>query len=387
MKILVTGAAGFVGRNLCCRLENIRDGKQKAPAGVIIEEVMKVDIDTPPEELADYCRRADFVFNLAGVNRPRNPEEFRLGNAGFAGLLLEELRRSGNNAPVMLSSSIQASLEGRYAGSPYGESKLEGEELFFEHGRLTGAPVLVYRFPNLFGKWGRPNYNSVIATFCHNIGRGLPLRVDNPETELEFLYIDDLVDVMVDALGGNVRREGKYCVAGPTHRVTLGEIVALLESFDAQSRTLEMPPAEPGSFASKLHSTYLSYLPADKAIFDLKPHSDHRGSFTEFMRLGASGQMSVNVSEPGITKGDHWHDSKWEQFLVVSGHGLIRLRPVGDEKVTEFEVSGDRPQVVRMLPGYTHSIVNLSDSERMVTLMWANEAFDPERPDTFRDPV
>lgn len=401
MKILVTGAKGFVGRNLCAQLNNIREGKARNYP-VEIEEVMEYDIDSTAEELDRYCREADFVFNLAGVNRPENPEDFRKGNFGFASTLLDTLRKHGNRCPVMLSSSIQATLQGRYAGHPYGESKRAGEELFFAYGRQTGAKVLVYRFPNLFGKWCRPNYNSAVATFCHNMANDLPIQVNDPAAELELLYIDDLVEEMIGALTGGEHRclydgltpiavaespEDSYCYVPVTHKVTLGEIVNLLEEFKAQPSTLLMPPIPDGSFAKKLYSTYLSYLPADKAIYDMEMNVDNRGSFTELLRTATNGQFSVNISRPGATKGEHWHNTKWEIFIVVSGHGLIQQRRIGTEEVLNYEVSGEKIQAVQMLPGYTHNIINLSDSEPLVTLMWANETFNPSHPDTYYEPV
>lgn len=398
MKILVTGAKGFVGRNLCAQLNNIKDGKAKNYP-VRIDEVFEYDIDSTPEELDRYCREADFVFNLAGVNRPENPEDFRKGNFGFASALLDTLKKHGNACPVMLSSSIQATLIGRYAGHPYGESKKAGEELFFSYADETGAKVLVYRFPNLFGKWCRPNYNSAVATFCNNIANDLPIRVDNRATELELLYIDDLVDEMIAALTGGEHRcefdgldavpapEGRYCVVPTTHRATLGEIVDLLETFRSQPQTLAVPEIPGGSFAKKLWSTYLSYLPKEKAAFPLKMNRDARGSFTELIRTANCGQVSVNISGPGVTKGEHWHNSKWEFFMVVSGRGLIRMRRIGTDEVLDFEVSGEKIEAVHMLPGYTHNIVNLSDTENLVTVMWANEPFDPTRPDTYFEPV
>lgn len=398
MKILVTGARGFVGRNLCARLRNIRDGKDRS-TGLNVSEIFEYDIDSSPEELDRYCREADFVFNLAGVNRPENPEDFRRGNFGFASELLASLEKHGNRCPVMLSSSIQASLTGRYAGHPYGESKRAGEELFFDYSARTGAKVLVYRFPNLFGKWCRPNYNSAVATFCHNIAHELPVQVSDPAVELELLYIDDLVDEMILALQGREHRceysgteatakaDGRFCFVPITHKATLGLIVETLRRFSGMPRTLEVPDLTPGGFEKKLYSTYLSYLPAEKFIYDLKMNRDERGSFTEMIRTASAGQFSVNISRPGITKGQHWHDTKNEKFLVVSGQGLIRLRKEGEEEVTEFRVSGERLQVVEMIPGYTHSIVNISDSEDLVTLMWCNEPFNPNKPDTFFDPV
>ena len=399
MNILVTGAKGFVGRNLCENLKNIRDGKNRTRPALRVENVFEYDLDTDPALLDEYCAKADFVFNLAGVNRPKEQSEFMQGNFGFASTLLDTLKKHGNTCPVMLSSSIQATLIGRYGQSDYGKSKLAGEELFFAYAKETGAPVLVYRFPNLFGKWCRPNYNSAVATFCHNTAHDLPLTVNDPATELELLYIDDLVEEMLDALEGHPHRcdydglapvfgqEGRYCAAPVTHKVTLGEIVALLDAFKAQPATLLMPEIPAGSFAKKLYSTYLSYLPKEKAAFALKQNTDARGSFTELLKTENCGQFSVNVSLPGITKGQHWHNTKWEFFIVVSGHGLIQQRRVDSEEVLEFEVWGDKPTAVQMLPGYTHNIINLSDSENLVTLMWANEQFDPTHPDTFGLPV
>ena len=399
MNILVTGAKGFVGRNLCENLKNIRDGKNRTRPALCVENVFEYDLDTDPALLDEYCAKADFVFNLAGVNRPKEQSEFMQGNFGFASTLLDTLKKHGNTCPVMLSSSIQATLIGRYGQSDYGKSKLAGEELFFAYEKETGAPVLVYRFPNLFGKWCRPNYNSAVATFCHNTAHDLPLTVNDPATELELLYIDDLVEEMLDALEGHPHRcdydglapvfgqEGRYCAAPVTHKVTLGEIVALLDAFKAQPATLLMPEIPAGSFAKKLYSTYLSYLPKEKAAFALKQNTDARGSFTELLKTENCGQFSVNVSLPGITKGQHWHNTKWEFFIVVSGHGLIQQRRVDSEEVLEFEVWGDKPTAVQMLPGYTHNIINLSDSENLVTLMWANERFDPTHPDTFGLPV
>ena len=399
MNILVTGAKGFVGRNLCENLKNIRDGKNRTRPALCVENVFEYDLDTDPALLDEYCAKADFVFNLAGVNRPKEQSEFMQGNFGFASTLLDTLKKHGNTCPVMLSSSIQATLIGRYGQSNYGKSKLAGEELFFAYAKETGAPVLVYRFPNLFGKWCRPNYNSAVATFCHNTANDLPLTVNDPATELELLYIDDLVEEMLDALEGHPHRcdydglapvfgqEGRYCAAPVTHKVTLGEIVALLDAFKAQPATLLMPEIPAGSFAKKLYSTYLSYLPKEKAAFALKQNTDARGSFTELLKTENCGQFSVNVSLPGITKGQHWHNTKWEFFIVVSGHGLIQQRRVDSDEVLEFEVWGDTPTAVQMLPGYTHNIINLSDSENLVTLMWANEQFDPTHPDTFGLPV
>ena len=399
MNILVTGAKGFVGRNLCENLKNIRDGKNRTRPALCVENVFEYDLDTDPALLDEYCAKADFVLNLAGVNRPKEQSEFMQGNFGFASTLLDTLKKYGNTCPVMLSSSIQATLIGRYGQSDYGKSKLAGEELFFAYAKETGAPVLVYRFPNLFGKWCRPNYNSAVATFCHNTAHDLPLTVNDPATELELLYIDDLVEEMLDALEGHPHRcdydglapvfgqEGRYCAAPVTHKVTLGQIVALLDTFKAQPATLLMPEIPAGSFAKKLYSTYLSYLPGEKAAFALKQNTDARGSFTELLKTENCGQFSVNVSLPGITKGQHWHNTKWEFFIVVSGHGLIQQRRVDSDEVLEFEVWGDKPTAVQMLPGYTHNIINLSDSENLVTLMWANEQFDPSRPDTFGLPV
>lgn len=399
MRILVTGALGFVGRNLCERLENIRAGRLRTPGLPEVTEVMRYDLDSPPEELEEFCRRADFVFNLAGVNRPEDPAEFREGNFGFASTLLDTLARLGNKAPVMLSSSVQATLQGRFAGSPYGVSKRDGEELFFSYSERNGVPVMVYRFPNLFGKWCRPNYNSAVATFCHNIARGLPIRVDNPATELDLVYIDDVMDEMLRAIGGHPSRcryeglepvadpAGRYCHVPVSHRATLGEITGMLHSFARQPSTLDIPEIPAGSLAKKLWSTYLSYLPADKVRFPLRMNTDARGSFTELLHTVSGGQVSVNVSRPGITKGEHWHDSKWEFFIVVSGHALIRMRRIGDSEVLEFEVSGERIEAVHMLPGYTHNIINLSDTDDLVTVMWCNETFDPGRPDTYHEPV
>lgn len=399
MNILITGAAGFVGKNLAAALECVRDGRDRTHPGLSVGEVYLYDIDSPASMLEEACRKADFVFNLAGVNRPKNQEDFMRGNIGFASTLLETLRKYRNPCPVMLSSSIQATLEGRFAGSEYGKSKKAGEELFFSYGKETGAKVLVYRFPNLFGKWCRPNYNSAVATFCHNYAHDLPITVNDPSVELELLYIDDLVQEMLRALEGKEHRcefeglntvltpGGRYCAAPVTHRATLGQIVALLDSFRAQPQTLLMPEIPEGSFEKKLYSTYLSYLPGDKAIFSLKMNRDARGSFTELLKTEKCGQFSVNISAPGVTKGQHWHNTKWEFFIVVSGHGLIQQRKVGTEEVLNFEVSGDNIQAVHMLPGYTHNIINLSQRENLVTLMWANERFDPEKPDTFHEVV
>lgn len=399
MKILVTGAQGFVGKNLVANLRNIAQGKNRTRPNLHIDEIYEFDLDTDPALLGKYCARADFVFHLAGVNRPQNNEEFMEGNFGFSSTLLETLKQTGNKCPVLLSSSIQATLIGRYGKSDYGRSKLAGEELFFAYGQETGAPVLVYRFPNLFGKWCRPNYNSVVATFCYNLSHDLPIQVNDPSTQLELLYIDDLMEELLDALEGHPHRcdyqglmpllkeDGKYCYASPTHQVTLGEIVELLESFKAQPKTLVLPEIPPDSFAKKLYSTFLSYLPQEKVAFPLKMNVDERGSFTELLKTRNCGQFSVNISKPGITKGQHWHNSKWEFFVVVSGHGLIQERKIGSEEILEFEVDGDHIQAVHMLPGYTHNIINLSDTENLVTVMWANEQFDPGHPDTFGENV
>ena len=399
MKILVTGAKGFVGKNLCAELKNIRDGKSRRWGDLKIDAVFEYDVDSDPASLGEFCAQADFVFNLAGVNRPKEQSEFMAGNFGFASTLLDTLKARGNACPVMLSSSIQATLIGRYGESDYGRSKLAGEELFFAYARETGAKVLVYRFPNLFGKWCRPNYNSAVATFCSNIANDLPITVNDPATELELLYIDDLVEELIGALSGREHRcefdglktvltpGGRWCAVPVTHRATLGEIVALLERFRAFPRTIAMPEIPEGSFAKKLYSTYLSYLPAGKVAFPLKMNVDARGSFTELMRTRECGQFSVNVSRPGVVKGRHWHHTKWEFFIVVSGRALIRERKIGTDEVMEFEVSGEKIQAVHMLPGFTHEIVNLSDTENLVTVMWANEAFDPARPDTFFEPI
>ncbi|MBE6606565.1 MAG: SDR family oxidoreductase [Ruminococcaceae bacterium] len=398
MKILVTGAHGFVGKNLCERLKCIRDGKDRTTSLTDVE-VFEYDIDTPAECFDAFCRDADFVFNLAGVNRPQNTEDFMRGNFGFASTLLDTLKKHKNTCPVMLASSIQATLIGRYAGGEYGKSKKAGEDLFFDYAKETGAKVLIYRFPNLFGKWCRPNYNSAVATFCHNMANGLPITVNDPAIKLELLYIDDLVDEMVAALEGHEHHcefdgvdtvlcdTGRFCAAPVTHRVTLGEIVELLESFTKQPETLIIPEIPNGSFAKKLYSTYLSYLPADKVAFKLKMNVDDRGSFTELMRSSKCGQISVNISKPGITKGQHWHNTKWEFFIVVSGKGLIEQRKIGSDEILRFEVSGDDICAVHMLPGYTHNIINLSDTDDLVTVMWANECFDPNKPDTFGEIV
>ena len=399
MDILITGAAGFVGKNLTAALESIRDGKDRTHPGLTVDRLFLYDIDSPAELLEEGCRKADFVFNLAGVNRPKNQEEFMQGNFGFASTLLETLKKYNNTCPVMLSSSIQATLVGRYANGEYGKSKKAGEELFFSYAAETGAKVLVYRFPNLFGKWCRPNYNSAVATFCHNYAHDLPITVSDPAVQLELLYIDDLVDEMIAALEGKEHHcefdgvdtvlceNGRYCAAPVTHHVTLGEIVAHLDSFRAQPENLTMPEIPAGSFAKKLYSTYLSYLPREKASFPLKMNVDSRGSFTELLRTEKCGQFSVNISKPGITKGQHWHHTKWEFFIVVAGRALIQQRRIGSEEVLNFEVSGEKIEAVHMLPGYTHNIINLSQTEDLVTLMWANECFDPKKPDTFFEVV
>jgi UDP-2-acetamido-2,6-beta-L-arabino-hexul-4-ose reductase len=411
MKILVTGAKGFVGRNLCAQLKNIRDGKARnyeiSPraslgrndSGLSIDEVFEYDIDSTPSELDAWCAEADFVFNLAGVNRPKDASEFMSGNFGFASTLLDTLKKHNNTCPVMLSSSQQASLAGRFGNSEYGRSKKAGEELFLRYGEDTGAKVLVYRFPNLFGKWCRPNYNSAVATFCNAVANDLPYTVNDPSVELELLYIDDLVDEMIACLRGEEHRcdfdglgvfpmkNGPYCYVPTTHRATLGEIVGLLDKFAAQPKTLMIPEIPDGSFAKKLYSTYLSYLPKEKMAFPLKMNVDDRGSFTELVHTLNAGQVSINISKPGITKGQHWHNTKWEFFIVVSGHGLIQERKLGTDEVIEFEVSGDNIQAVHMLPGYTHNIINLSDTENLVTVMYCNEVFNPNKPDTYFEPV
>ncbi len=398
MNILITGAKGFVGRNLTENLKTIRDGKNRT-RDLKIDEIYQYDIDTDPALLKEFCQKADFVFNLAGVNRPQKQEEFMQGNFGFASTLLDTLKECNNICPVMLSSSIQATLIGRYGQSDYGKSKLAGEALFFQYAKDTGAKVLVYRFPNLFGKWCRPNYNSAVATFCNNIANDLPIQVNDPAVELELLYIDDLVEEMLDALEGKehhcefdgvdtvLTENGRYCAAPTTHKVTLGQIVDLLHSFKAQPKTLVMPEIPHNSFTKKLYSTYLSYLPKSAACFPLKMNVDARGSFTELLKTENCGQFSVNISKPGITKGQHWHNTKWEFFIVVSGHGLIQQRKIGTAEVLNFEVSGEKIEAVHMLPGYTHNIINLSDTQDLVTLMWANEQFDPNKPDTFFEEV
>ncbi len=398
MNILVTGACGFVGKNLVAALENIRDGKDRTRPGLHIGQIFEYDIDTDPALLSAYCRDADFVFHLAGVNRPRNAEEFMAGNFGFTETLLDTLREYRNTCPVMISSSIQATCIGRY-DSDYGRSKKAGEELVFAYGEATGAKVLVYRFPNLFGKWCRPNYNSAVATFCHNMAHDLPITVNDPSVTLELLYIDDLVTEMLDALEGREHRcsfagidtvlakDGRYCAAPISHKVTLGEIVGHLEKFKAQPATLLMSEIAAGSFEKKLYSTYLSYLPPERVSFPLKMNCDDRGSFTELLKTEKCGQISINISKPGVVKGQHWHHTKWELFIVVSGHGLIQLRRHGSDEVLTYEVSGERMEAVHMLPGYTHNIVNLSKTENLVTVMWANEQFDTAKPDTFREDV
>lgn len=399
MKILVTGAKGFVGKNLCSQLRNIKDSKTRCYGDLMVEEIYEYDIDSTNGELEKYCCKADFVFNLAGINRPQNQEEFMEGNFGFASELLKTLKKCGNNCPVMLSSSVQASLTGRFGNSEYGRSKKAGEDLFLEYSRETGAKVLVYRFPNLFGKWCRPNYNSVVATFCNNIANDLPIQVTDPSVELELLYIDDLVDEMIGALKDEEHRcefeglkvlpsvEGRYCYCPITHKVTLDVIVELLNEFKNQPVSLMMPEIPYNSFAKKLYSTYLSYLPKEKVSFPLKMNVDNRGSFTELLKTTNCGQFSVNISKPGITKGQHWHHTKWEFFVVVSGKALIQQRRIDSDEVLNFEVSEEKIEAVYMLPGYTHNIINLSATKNLVTLMWANESFDFNRPDTYLEQV
>lgn len=401
MKVLVTGAKGFVGKNLCAQLNNIKDGKAKYYGDLLIDEVFEYDLDSTSEQLDRWCKECDFVFNLAGVNRPTNPQEFMKGNFGFATTLLDTLKKYKNNCPVMISSSVQAALTGRFGTSEYGKSKKAGEELMFSYGEETGAKVLIYRFPNLYGKWCRPNYNSAVATFCNNIAHDLPIQVNNPAVEIELLYVDDLVEEMICALKGEehhcefdgvetvMKEDGRYCAAPVTHHVKLGEIVDLLHQFAEMPKTLMISEIPSDSFAKRLYSTFLSYLPKEKAIFDLKMNVDQRGSFTELIHTLNCGQVSINISKPGITKGDHWHHTKWEQFIVVSGHGLIQLRKERDPdaEVLNFEVSGEKIQSVIMLPGYTHNIINLSETEDLVTVMYCNEIFDANRPDTFFDPV
>lgn len=411
MNILVTGAAGFVGRNLVENLKNVRDGKNRTRPDIVIENIFQYDLSSTLEELDEYCAKADFTFNLAGVNRPEDPEDFKKGNFGFATMLLDTLKKHNNKAPVMLSSSVQAALAGRFGTSEYGLSKKAGEELFFRYGEETGVKVLVYRFPNLVGKWVRPNYNSAVGTFCNNIANELPITVNDPNVELEMLFIDDLLDEMYDAIEGKEHHceypktgeviegveydgltprwcaDGKYCGVTITHKATLGQIVDLLYTFHNQPENLVMPVIPDGSFEKKLYSMYLSYLPKEKIAFDLKMQRDDRGSFTELLKTADHGQISVNISKPGITKGQHWHNTKWEFFIVVAGHGLIQERKLGTDEVIEFEVSGDKIQAVHMLPGYAHNIINLSETENLVTVMWANEIFDPNHPDTFYEPV
>ncbi len=399
MNILVTGAKGFVGKNLVAQLKNIRDGKAKFYGDVSVSEIYEFDIDSTLEELDTYCKNADFVFNLAGVNRPVDDEDFMKGNFGFASTLLDVLKKYKNTCPVMLSSSIQATLQGRFGDSKYGRSKKAGEELFFQYSKETGARVLVYRFPNLFGKWCQPNYNSAIATFCNNIANDLPIQVNDRSTQLELLYIDDLVDEMIAALKGEehycefngldtvLDEKGRYCTVPMVHKITLGEIVDLLYMFKSQPSTLLIPSIPENSFAKKLYSTYLSYLPKNKIAFSLKMNVDDRGSFTELIKTLDKGQVSINISKPGITKGQHWHNTKWEFFIVVSGKGLIQQRKIGTDEVLNFEVSGDKIEAVHMLPGYTHNIINLSNTENLVTVMYCNECFDPNKPDTYFEPV
>ena len=398
MKILVTGAEGFVGKNLVVTLKNIQEGKDRTRPKLNIEEIFSYDVNSTIEDLNEYCSQADFVFHLAGVNRPENSRDFMEGNYGFSSVLLNCLKSHGNTCPVMLSSSIQATLIGRY-DSEYGRSKKAGEELFFAYAKEVGASVLLSRFPNIFGKWCRPNYNSAVATFCHNIANDLPITVSDPAIELELVYIDDLVEEMLDALEGKAHRctfdgtqtvrdeTGRYCAVPKTHRVTLGKIVSLLDSFAQQPNTLMMPSIPNDSFEKKLYSTYLSYLPKEKVCFSLKMNRDDRGSFTELLKTAECGQFSVNISKPGITKGQHWHHSKWEFFMVVSGHGLIQERKIGSDEIIEFEVSGEQIRAIHMLPGYTHNIINLSETENLVTVMWANESFDPAHPDTYFEVV
>ena len=398
-KILVTGAKGFVGKNLCAQLNNIQDGKARCYGNVVVDTVYEYDLDSTPEELNQWCKEADFVFNLAGVNRPKNTDEFMQGNFGFASTLLDTLKKHQNTCPVMLSSSLQASLTGRFGNSEYGRSKKAGEDLFLEYSKETGAKVLVYRFPNLFGKWCRPNYNSAVATFCNAVANDLPYTVNDPSVELELLYIDDLVDEMIACLKGEEHHcefdglevlpqaDGKYCYVPTTHKATLGEIIDFLNKFAEQPKTLMIPEIPSNSFAKKLYSTYLSYLPKEKVAFPLKMNVDDRGSFTELVHTLNCGQVSINISKPGISKGQHWHNTKWELFIVVAGHGLIQERKLGTDEIIEFEVSGDNIQCIHMLPGYTHNIINLSETENLVTVMYCNEIFNPDKPDTFFEPV
>lgn len=399
MNILITGAAGFVGKNLTAALQNIKENKDRTHPSLAIGELYLYDVDTDASLLEEYCKNADFIFHLAGVNRPQDPAEFMKGNFGFSSVLIETLKKYNNTCPIVVSSSLQATLVGRYAEGDYGKSKKAGEDLFFDYGAQSGADIFVYRFPNLFGKWCRPNYNSAVATFCNNIANDLPITVNDPAIELELLYIDDLVDALIGLLEGKVERcnyeglsvvpamDGKFCYVPNTHRVTLGEIVDLLHSFKEQSKTLLMPEIPYNSFAKKLYSTYLSYLPRESVCFDLKMNQDDRGSFTELLKTEKSGQISVNISKPGITKGQHWHHTKWEFFIVVAGQGLIQQRKIGTDEVLNFYVSGEKIQAVHMLPGYTHNIINLSETENLVTVMWANENFDPNKPDTFFEVV
>lgn len=399
MNVLVTGAKGFVGKNLVAQLKNISEGKARWYGDIEINEIYEYDIDSTTEQLDVWCKNCDFVFNLAGVNRPQDPEEFMKGNFGFATVLLNTLKKHGNKCPVMISSSIQATLAGRFGTSEYGKSKKAGEDLMFQYAKETGAKVLVYRFPNLFGKWCRPNYNSAVATFCHNIANDLPIQVNDRSTELELLYIDDLVDEMISALKGRehhcefngvetiLKDDGLYCAVPQTHKATLGEIVDLLQSFKSQPQTLLIPEIPDNSFAKKLYSTYLSYLPKEKIAFPLKMNIDDRGSFTELIKTLNCGQVSINISKPGITKGEHWHHTKWEFFIVVAGHGLIQERKIGSDEIIEFEVSGEKIEAIHMLPGYTHNIINLSETENLVTVMYCNECFNPNRPDTYFEPV
>lgn len=411
MNILVTGAAGFVGRNLVENLKTLQDGRNKTRPGLIIDKIYEYDRENSLEDLSAFCRDCDFVFNLAGVNRPRDPAEFKAGNSGFVSTLFETLKRCGNRCPVMLSSSLQATLAGRFGISEYGLSKRDGEEMFFEYSAETGAEVYVYRFPNIVGKWVRPNYNSAVGTFCHNIANDLPVIVNDPSVELELLFIDDLIEEMYNAMEGHPmrceypetgevidgveydgltprwREDGNYCGVVRTHKATLGRIVELLHLFHDQPKNLILPAISPMSLEYKLYSMYLSYLPKDKVAFDLKMNCDDRGSFTELLKTGTHGQISVNISKPGVTKGQHWHNTKWELFIVVSGHGLIQERKIGTDEIIEFEVSGDHIQAVHMLPGYVHNIINLSEKENLVTVMWANEIFDPDHPDTFYERV
>ena len=399
MNILVTGAKGFAGRNIVENLKCIRDGKNRTRPGLKIGDIYEYDLESTAEDLEEYCAKADWIIHLAGVNRPKDPAEFRAGNFGFTSALLEALKIRGNRAPIILSSSVQATLSGRFGDSEYGRSKRDGEELMFAYSAETGIPVYIYRFPNLAGKWIRPNYNSAVGTFCHHIANDLPITVNDPSVELELLFIDDLFEEMLDCMEGHPHRceydgvspvpaeNGRYCFCPVTHKATLGRIVSLLEVFRDQPKTLMMPSIPAESLEKKLYSMYLSYLPKEKVAFDLKMNTDERGSFTELLKTAEHGQFSVNISGPGVTKGQHWHNSKWEFFIVVSGYGLIRERKIGTDEVMEFPVSGEKIQAVHMLPGYTHSIVNLSETENLVTLMWANETFDPNKPDTFREIV